>query len=161
MPSVSVPLKGQRGWPELMAQRRAFWAKDDNDRLSPHFKASEFYCNDGSAVPIVARPALVKLCETWLEPMRASFGLCFVLSGYRHELYNARIGGALHSQHIYEHDFESVAADVRFERGSPKLWAAKARTLRTAAGGKGGVGEYPRAGFVHVDNRTYAADWSG
>lgn len=145
-----------------MTQRRAFWAKGTNDRLSPHFRASEFFCNDGSPCPITARPGMVALATVFLEPLRAKFGVCFVLSGYRHTLYNAAIGGARESQHIYEHDFESVATDLRFGRGTPAQWAAEARRIRSSAnGGHGGVGRYDRAGFVHVDNRTYKADWSG
>ena len=162
MPSVSVPLKGQKGWDELMARRRTFWRRSDNNTLSPHFKATEFYTHDGSACPINARPAMVKLSHVYLEPMRTKFGTCYVLSGYRHELYNRAIGGARHSQHIYEQSFESVAADLRFQKGTPAQWAAEAKRIRTAkAGGKGGVGRYDRSGFVHVDNRGYKADWSG
>ena len=162
MPSVSVPLYGTPNWKLLQAERRKFWAKGDNMMLTAHYRASEFYCHDGSAVPIAARPGLVRLCKSFLEPMRAKFGTCFVLSGYRHERYNAGIHGARHSQHIYEQSFESVAADVRFARGSPALWAAEAKRLRKSRNGdKGGVGRYDRAGFVHIDNRGWKADWSG
>ena len=162
MPSVSVPLKGTEGWTKLQGQRRVFWAKKGNLTLSQHFKASEFDCHDGSRCPISARPAMVNLCRVFLEPMRAKFGPCLVLSGYRHEIYNANIGGARHSQHIYEQSFESVAADLKFQRGSPAMWAAEAKRLRSSRNnGKGGVGRYDRSGFVHVDNRTYKADWSG
>jgi hypothetical protein len=161
MPSVSVPLAGTPGWVALQKVRRQFWAKPHNNTLSPHFKASEFYTHDGSAPPILARAAMVKLCQAYLEPMRTKFGTCFVLSGYRHEKYNAMIGGARHSQHIYEHDFESVAADLRFEKGTPAQWAAFAKGLRAKHAGSGGVGRYDTSGFVHVDNRGYKADWSG
>lgn len=145
-----------------MAQRREFWAAAGHSRLSPHFTAQEFYCNDGSACPTVARPAMVKLCNVFLEPMRAKFGACQVLSGYRHTIYNAMIGGARQSQHIYEMTFEAVAADVRFPRGNPQEWTSFARGLRaTHNHGRGGIGRYDRAGFVHIDNRLYQADWSG
>ena len=161
MPSVSVPLKGEKGWVELQAKRRAFWKRGLNNTLSAHFKATEFYTHDGSAAPINARPAMVALCRVYLEPLRDKFGTCLVLSGYRHEAYNRAIGGARHSQHIYEQSFESVAADMRFAKGSPAQWAAEAKRLRTKAGGRGGVGRYDRSGFVHIDNRGYKADWSG
>lgn len=162
MPSVSVPLKGEKGWDTLVSQRKAFWKRGNNNILTPHFKASEFYTHDGTPVPITARPALLALCRDFLEPMRAKFGTCFVLSGYRHELYNQAIGGARHSQHIYEHDFESVAADTRYASGTPNAWAAEAKRLRTKnTSGKGGIGTYVRSGFVHIDNRTYKADWTG
>ena len=78
-------------------------------------------------------------------------------------LYNAMIGGAKQSQHIYEEGFESVAADIRFGKGSPAQWAAEARRLRTTSNkGCGGVGRYDRLGFAHVDNRCATrVDWSG
>jgi len=161
MPSVSVPLKGQKGWDELMRERRAFWAKGANARLSAHFVVQEFYTHDGSAVPIVARPALVRLCNDYLEPLRQKYGTCLVLSGYRHELYNQAIHGARFSQHVYEQNFESVAADLRFARGGPAEWGAAAKMLRKQHGNKGGVGIYLHSGFVHVDNRSYKADWTG
>lgn len=162
MPSVSVPLKGEPGWDELMKERRAFWAKGQNMILSPHFKATEFYCHDGSAAPLRARPAMVALCTGYLEPLRAKFGACIVLSGYRHERYNQAIGGAVNSQHIYEQSFESVAADVRFETGTPAQWHAAAALIRKGSfGNKGGLGLYARSGFVHIDNRAYQADWKG
>src|SRR5262245_21755082 len=127
MPSISVPLKGAPGWDALMRKRRRFWNKGRNNQLTLHFKATEFETHDGSACPINARPAMVRLCRAYLEPMRAKFGECTVLSGYRHERYNRAIGGARHSQHIYEQTFESVASDLRFRKGTPVQWAAYAR----------------------------------
>src|SRR5262245_19306460 len=109
MPSVSVPLKGQPGWDALMKTRREFWARAGKAKISEHFVVQEFYTHDGSAVPVVSRDALVHLCADFLEPLRAKFGTCLVLSGYRHELYNQAIGGARFSQHVYEQGFESVA----------------------------------------------------
>jgi Peptidase M15 len=160
VPSVNVPLAGTEGWKKLQVQRKAFWAKDNNNQLSQHFRAGEFHCHDGSYSPISARPAMIRLCKTFLEPMRAKFGACHVLSGYRHRLYNARIGGARHSQHVYEDGYESVAADLRFARGTPAQWVAFAKTLRSKNKGHGGIGRYDRSGFVHVDNRGYSATWS-
>ena len=119
---------------------------------------AEFDCHDGRKVPAAAVPALKRLCRDVLEPMRAKFGPCRVLSGYRPADYNQKIGGARYSQHIYELTPDSVAADVRFQQGSPKEWAAYARKL---LGKKGGVGRYDRSGFVHADNRPYRADWHG
>lgn len=163
MPSVSVPLKGQKGWDQLVESRRKFWRTGKNNVLSPHFKATEFYTHDGTPCPTKARAGMIALCHDFLEPMRAKFGgSCLILSGYRHELYNAQIGGARNSQHIYEHDYESVAADVRFPKGTPAQWGAEAKRLRVKNNrGHGGVGIYPRQSFTHVDNRAYRADWSG
>ena len=97
----------------------------------------------------------------YLEPMRAKFGSCVVLSGYRHRAYNRRIGGAMFSQHIYDVTPGTVAADVRFARGGPRNWGAYAKELRGKYRKGGGIGIYIASDFVHVDNRTYNADWSG
>jgi Peptidase M15 len=160
MPSISVPLKDARGWDALMKQRRDWWAKQNRNKLTANFKATEFYTHDGSPCPTVSRNGMVRLCQDYLEPLRAKFGTANVLSGYRHELYNAKIHGARNSQHIYENTFESVAADMRFQRGTPAQWGAEAKRLRTKCGGKGGIGIYPKSGFLHIDNRGYKADWS-
>ena len=93
--------------------------------------------------------------------MRAKFGACTVLSGYRHRAYNRAIGGAMYSQHIYDVTPDTVAADLRFVKGAPKNWAAYAKTLRAKYKKGGGVGIYIASDFVHVDNRHYNADWSG
>ena len=108
MPSVSVPLKGGKGWDELMARRKAFWRKDGNNTLHQELQSRP------SSTPTTAAPAPPTPGPRWsnsaaqyLEPMRTKFGTCYVLSGYRHEAYNRAIGGARHSQHIYEQSFES------------------------------------------------------
>lgn len=129
-------------------------------QLSPNFNVREFDCHDGRKVPAAAVPAVARLCLEFLEPMRKKFGPGRVLSGYRHKAYNRRIGGALRSQHDYDDDPTTVAADLTFAKGTPTQWAAEARRIRDRLG-YGGVGEYPSSGFVHMDNRRYKADWSG
>ena len=126
--------------------------------MSKHFNVREFDCHDGRHVPASAQNALERLCVQVLEPMRAKFGPCQVLSGYRPEDYNRAIGGAKYSQHIYELTPDSVAADVRFVKGSPKEWARFARKIM---GKQGGVGRYDISNFCHVDNRRPRADWKG
>lgn len=160
MPSVKVPPYGSLKWKRLQMQRKKYWKS--HGQLTPHFHVSEFHCHDGSYVPIAARDALVALCKIFLEPMRSKYGECTVLSGYRNVHYNASIGGARHSQHIYEETYESVAADVRFAEGSVQHWDNEATAIRaTKRKGKGGIGSYLILGFLHVDNRNYKADWSG
>jgi hypothetical protein len=124
-------------------------------QLTPHFNVREFDCHDGRRVPAVAVPALTKLCRL-LEQLRDEFGPAIVLSGYRPRDYNARIGGARFSQHIYELTPASVAADLVFATGTPASWARAAGEHRA-----GGVGRYDRSGFVHVDNRPDLARWTG
>lgn len=125
-------------------------------QITPHFHVREFDCHDGRKVPAVAVPALTRLCVKYLEPMRAHFGPCHVLSGYRPEDYNRRIGGAKFSQHIYELTPDAVAADLVFRTGTPSEWSRFADQL-----GAGGVGRYDSSGFVHVDNRPERARWTG
>jgi hypothetical protein len=129
-------------------------------QLSDHFNVREFDCHDGRKVPKAAEAALARLCVEFLEPMRRKFGPGKVLSGYRHRAYNIRIGGAQFSQHNYDDDPSTVAADTTWSKGTPAQWAAEARRLSDRLG-YGGVGEYQRSGFVHCDNRRYTARWSG
>ena len=153
MPYPETPAQARRARRAAMPRPK----KPDPGQLSPHFHVKEFACHDGTPVPKCAYDALRRLCVIVLEPMRQKFGPCRVLSGYRHREYNRSIGGARYSQHIYDDGPESVAADVRFAKGSPKEWAAYADKLLP----RGGVGRYDRSGFVHVDNRSYKARWKG
>lgn len=131
-------------------------------RLSKHFTIEEFDCNDGTKVPNEFIPALKNLCQQYLEPMRKRFGPCYVNSGYRTDAWNRRVGGARFSFHRYELHNMAVAADVRFKRGTIKKWHRRARLQRLwKRKGKGGIGYYPRGGFIHVDTRNYQADWEG
>lgn len=132
--------------------------------MTPNFTIEEFDCNDGTKVPEEYIPALRYLCNTFLEPMRKKFGPATVNSGYRTPAYNARIGGARFSFHVYidRERQDGVAADVRFKRGSVAQWRAKAQRIRLLKRkGKGGIGYYPRGGFIHIDTRDYKADWDG
>ena len=123
-------------------------------QLTPHFHVSEFNCHDGRKVPAVAVPALDRLCTKYLEPLRAQYGNVKILSGYRPKDYNAKIGGATLSQHIYELTPNSVASDVVCARGRPVDWYRFLDRLDP-----GGLGRYPT--FVHVDNRPVRARWTG
>jgi uncharacterized protein YcbK (DUF882 family) len=134
-------------------------------RLSPHFTIEEFDCHDGTKVPKAAIPALKELCEHVLEPMRAKYGSCHVLSGYRTVSHNQSVGGARHSQHIYEQHPHSVATDVRFATGAVHEWASGARwrfdsKSRWTEKARGGCGEYLQSGFIHVDSGP-RRNWSG
>lgn len=120
-------------------------------RPSPHFAYSEFDCHDGRQVPKASYPALDHLCQTYLEPLRAEFGAVHVTSGYRPQDYNARIGGASMSIHIYDYpgrEQDAVAADVWCDRGTPAEWAAFLEQFDP-----GGLCPYPSSNFVHNDNR--------
>lgn len=133
------------------------------NRITPHFAVEEFDCHDGTLVPAAALNELHGLCEGWLEPLRATFGPVRVHSGFRTEAYNRSIGGARSSFHIYTIPRRwGVAADVECRKGSVQLWWEFIRDLRARKhSDHGGLGRYPQGGFIHVDNRTYRADWEG
>jgi uncharacterized protein YcbK (DUF882 family) len=130
-------------------------------RLSDHFVVEEFDCNDGTKVPSAWYDALKSLCRNHLEPLHAAYGPVTVNSGYRTPSYNASVGGASNSFHIYTaHDTNDPAADVSCAHGSSSQWHAKLDSTRQAHyGGNGGLGLYPT--FCHIDLRDYPSDWSG
>ena len=122
-------------------------AASGGKQLSAHFKVREFACGDGSDAVLVA-PRLVMVLET----IRAHFGAPVVIhSAYRTPLYNAKEGGAAHSQHCY-----GTAADIVVRGKTPAQVAAYARQLMPDWGG---VGKY--ASFTHIDVRETKADWTG
>lgn len=130
-------------------------------RLSKNFVVEEFDCHDGTKVPKRDYDGLEYLCKTFLEPLRKDFGSVHINSGFRTKSYNARIGGASQSYHVYTiHDGNDQAADITCKKGRPSDWHAKLNRIRSARrGGKGGLGLY--SSFVHVDIRDYKADWRG
>lgn len=132
-------------------------------RLSPHFTVEEFDCHDGQQVPELALPGLRTLCAQYLEPLRSRFGPVIVHSGYRPAPYNQRIGGARSSYHIYGlHGWRELAADVECRHKTvADWWAWMDRHQRGMAIPHGGLGFYPRGGFIHVDSRVYIARWDG
>lgn len=125
-------------------------------KVSPNFRLAEFSCKDAkrTPVPAAAVPNVRRLARDVLEPMRAKFGPCTVVSGYRTTERNGQVGGKSKSWHLYhERGAQGVAADLIFARGTPREWHAEADKLNP----KGGLGLYPT--FVHVDNRPGRARW--
>lgn len=118
------------------------------NRLSPHFHIREFACKDGTPVPEYAREALAALCRNHLEPLRAVYGYVGITSGYRHEAYNAAIGGVSNSLHRYEYHRNAVAADTTCRSGSVHDWGRRLESTNPD-----GLGIYPGSGFTHTDNR--------
>ena len=113
------------------------------------FKVREFACGDGSDAVLVA-PRLVMV----LEIIRAHFGAPVVIqSAYRTPQYNAKVGGAAHSQHCY-----GTAADITVRGQAPATVAAFARQIMPDWGG---VGIYSKQGFTHIDVREKRSDWTG
>lgn len=77
------------------------------DRISPHFRASEFASKDG-ARELRIHPALVVA----LEQGRAHFGALSLNSAYRSPAHNQRIGGVKNSAHV-----RGMAADIEAPPG--------------------------------------------
>ena len=113
--------------------------------LSTNFKVKEFACKDGSDAVLIDSALVEKL-----QQIRSHFGVpVTVNSGYRTAAHNAKVGGAVNSQHIYGKAADFVAA------GKDPLDVAKyAESI-----GCGGIGYYPADRFVHVDVRSGKACW--
>jgi hypothetical protein len=137
------------------------------DRLSEHWTVAEL-CRQGDwpilANSIEAQNHLRRLVAVALEPVRELWGApLFCVSGYRSPQHNARVGGAMQSQHMMGRaaDITPVGINwpaLREGRGTEKD-AARLRDfvalvehhLGKELEGIGGIGLYP--GFVHVDIR--------
>jgi hypothetical protein len=136
-----------------LREKRRRIREEREGRLTQDWHVREFDCRQGGPVPSYMEDDLRALCRQVLQPMRDRFGPARCNSGHRWDWYNASIGGASGSYHVYEDRKRYPAADLWFERGSPQEWAAYARQL-----GAGGVGTY--SNFVHVDPGP-RRDWSG
>lgn len=108
-----------------------------------HFRLSEFRCSDGTPI-LLLHPRLT----TWLDALREWAGAPVeVTSGYRTHCYNARVGGANESRHMY-----GLAADVKAQSKPPcevARWAERH--------GFGGIGKYQS--FTHVDVFGQSRRW--
>lgn len=92
--------EGEKPMVEINAYSKA---KDGGKRLSANFTVKEFACKDGSDAVLTA-PRLVMV----LQSIRSHFAAPVVIhSAYRTPQYNAKVGGAAHSQHCY-----GTAADI-------------------------------------------------
>ena len=117
------------------------------DRLSPHFKRAEFACKCGCGFDDVDL-GLVSL----LEMIRSEFNAPIAVnSGCRCETYNAEVGGATNSQHLY-----GKAADISIRGVSPSVVAD---FIDEVFPDQLGLGRYRT--FTHVDNRNCKARWNG
>lgn len=121
-----------------MGQERFFfdhWAKVPGDDWRwPHFKPREIACKGTGAV--LAVPAALDA----LEDMRREWGKPLVIvSGYRSQAHNAKVGGAKASKHM-----EGTAFDISCKPSEQEGMIAAARKA-----GFVGVGRYDH--WIHVD----------
>ena len=115
-------------------------------KLSEHFDDSEFRCRCCRQLPEGGMsPELIRR----LEGLRAAVGgkPLRITSGYRCPTHNAAVGAR--SQHVLGTAADVLAAGI----GVDKLAEAAERV------GFGGIGRYPKQGFVHVDVRAKRARW--
>ncbi len=119
-------------------------------QISKHFRLSEFRPGRHSYEYIRLSPSLVRA----LEEIRERAGRpVTVTSGYRPPAYNREIGGVSNSTHI-----DGLAADIYCDG----LTTEQLHDIcEQVIGPRGGVGYYPKSGFIHVDLRGYEARWSG
>ena len=134
---------------------------DTRHKLSEHFIVEEFDCHDGTKVKSQWYDGLEYLCKTFLEPLRDKYGSVHVNSGYRDASYNAGIGGASNSYHVYDyHANDDQASDIVCATGNPSQWRDFLSSIRSSkCCGNGGLGLYST--FVHVDTRNYQSNWTG
>jgi hypothetical protein len=119
------------------------------DYASKHFRYSEFDCKNGQKIPEASKPAVREWCKRVGEPARARFGSVSITSGYRPAAYNASIGGATNSVHIWDYpgrNCKAVAVDFTCASGSARDW------FDFTAGKADGRGLY--WSFHHADTRN-------
>ena len=122
--------------------------RDGNIYITPHFQVKEFACKDGSD-KIIIYTETVELAEN---------ARCFfnargtVLSGYRTELYNKKVGGKSSSYHL-----KGMALDLKFENVSPVAVALYFEYVLLKD--RGGIGLYKGQGFTHIDTREKMTRW--
>ena len=136
---VADGIVGQKTWAVLLPK----------EPRTEHFKMSEFKCKDGTSVPKMYwgnNQILMNLAEE----IRKACGnrRVTILSGYRTEKYNKKVGGAKNSQHLY-----ALAADIVVDGVAPTEVYKIADRINV----NGGVGKY--ATFTHIDCRGKHARW--
>lgn len=139
---------------ERLRKRREERAQSSGD-LTKDFNVAEFHCRNGVHVPDGIVPHLVALCRNHLQPLRDSGGTVAINSGYRTAAYNASIGGATQSYHIYDLRMKAPAAD-HIQSGRS---ASAVQAWHEGHNPFDGMGFYP--GFTHGDDRGYHSRWYG
>jgi zinc D-Ala-D-Ala carboxypeptidase len=102
----------------------------------PNFTPQELACR-GTGALTINTDAMDRL-----QRLRDAIGVpLIVTSGYRSPAHNARVGGAANSMHL-----RGQAFDISMNNMDPEWFIREAKRQ-----GFGGIGTYPKQGFVHVD----------
>lgn len=116
--------------------------------LTAHFVWEEARCHCGCQIPEKLLPEIAKTAD-WAEKVRSALGghPMKVLSWYRCEKWNARVGGAPKSQHLLGRAIDFTIKSV----------APRAAQVQIVVNGLypsliKGFGQYQ--GFTHIDRRT-------
>lgn len=122
-------------------------------QLTKNFAIEEFDCHDGTPVPSSLYGNLNSLAFN-LQVLREHLNRpIHILSGYRTQAYNKKVGGATHSQHLI-----ARAADIQVKGITPYSLAMIIEELiRDEFMKQGGLGLYDT--FVHYDIRGFKARW--
>lgn len=136
------------------------------------FTWSEVRSRDGAVLTLAQKRAAVKQARL-LNQLRIRIARRYridpwtdvsivVNSWVRSRTYNARIGGASNSMHLYGKATD-VQVIVRLRNGrrvklAPR-WVARLAAVYVPAFNRGGIGTY--ATFTHLDHRGYRARWTG
>jgi len=143
--------------------------------LTKNFSRGEFACHDGTPWPVEREDALLALAEACQKIRDAWGGPLIVVSAYRPLAYNRWVGSTDTSQHTGPNEAKTTppcAVDLRpmdrlgahREARARLLHAEVLRLIRDGEIQQGGVGVYPRSGFVHYDQRCLygyrAARWA-
>jgi len=124
-------------------------------QLTKSYHVAEFDCRNGTPVPSYMVASLKALCVRHLQPLRDAGGVVSINSGYRTAAYNAAIGGASESYHVYTIRKTAPAADhIQSGRSAPAV-----QQWHEAHTPFDGMGFY--AGFTHGDDRGYRSRWYG
>ena len=124
--------------------------------VTPHFTLEELTCRCGCAAPPEVVRRLGDLARA-LEVIRAEVRAPVqVISGYRCERHNRKVGGAVNSRHMW-----GDAADIQVVGwGGKDLRALVERLIAAKKLPAGGLGTYQRKPLtLHYDLRAIAARW--
>lgn len=120
--------------------------------LTAHFHVAEFDCNNGTPVPRASIPALKAACAAYLEPLRAAHGAVHINSGFRTRTYNAQIGGASMSVHVYDAPWQHDPFAVAIDHWCEGIGPPSVQSWHEGHTHPDGMGRY--SSFTHVDNRN-------